>query len=77
MSSYPHKAGGRLADYFVTVDLPEGFELTHREVFMRDFTSRYCPRDSQFAFEYDQARPLDSSYFPRGELCRITEEGIQ
>lgn len=35
----------------------------------------YCPRPNQFVMEYDESR-FNEEYFPGGELCRITEEGI-
>lgn len=77
MSSYPlPEGGGRLADYWVTVDLPESMAGQHMDVFIREFTSAYCPRQNQFAMEYDPStfRP---EYFPGGELCVIDENGIR
>ena len=76
MTNYPLPYGGTIADYWVTVELPEEMAGEHRDVFIREFTERHCPRPNQFAFEYDDSR-LDSKYFPGGQLCLITEEGIQ
>ncbi len=76
MTNYPLPRGGRIADYWVTVDLPESMAGEHRDVFIREFTSHHCPRPNQFAMEYDTAR-LQPDYFPGGQLCLITEDGIQ
>ncbi len=75
MSNYPLPGGGRLADYWVTVELPNGSELSHRDVFIDRFTKYHCPRPMQFAMEYDDAR-FKPDYFPGGQLCLITENGI-
>jgi hypothetical protein len=75
MTNFPLPNGGRIADYWVTVDLPESMAGEHRTVFIEQFTSHYCPRPNQFAMEYDESR-FNEEYFPGGELCRITEEGI-
>lgn len=68
--------GGRLADYWVTVELPDKWHELPRDFFVREFTSRYCPRPSQFAFEYRDGE-LRRGYFPMGQLCVVTEEGVQ
>ena len=70
--------GGRLADYWVTVSLPEHLKNLHRLVFVDEFTSKYCPHPLQFAFEYDDhLNPLDPEYYPKGELCVIDENGVR
>ena len=76
MTNFPLPHGGRIADYWVTVDLPESMAGQHRDVFIREFTERHCPRPNQFAMEYDESR-FESAYFPGGQLCFITEKGIQ
>ncbi len=75
MSNYPLPAGGRLADYWVTVFLPEEMAGQHRAVFIREFTERHCPSPLQFGMEYDDVR-FKPDYFPGGQLCLITENGI-
>lgn len=75
-TSYPLPAGGRLADFWVAVDLPERMQSHARAIFMREFTQRFCPRAIQFAFQYEECT-FKPQYFPGGELCRITEDGIQ
>ena len=75
MCSFPLPGPGHVSDYWVTVDLPAGHPETHREVFIREFTERHCPRALQFSFEYDEGQ-LKEHYFPGGELCVITEEGV-
>lgn len=76
MTSYPFPKAGRLADFWVTVDLPASHFEHHRAVFMREFTEKHCPRPTQFALEYEAA-DFKPEYFPGGELCRITEGGVQ
>jgi len=76
MSNYPlPPRGGVLADYWVTVDTTAKGALSHRGLFIEHFTNRYCPAPNQFAFEYgdDNFKP---AYFPGGELCVITDDGI-
>ena len=78
-STYPLPSpgyGGKLSDYWVTVDLSAGGGNDHRALFMDNFTRHYCPRPLQFALEYSDANHKPE-YFPGGELCRITEKGIQ
>lgn len=67
--------GGRLADYWVTVDLPDSMGEQHREHFVEHFTKPYCPTPNQFAFEYVK-EDFIPGYFPKGELCIITEQGF-
>ena len=75
MCSYPLPGPGHVSDYWVTVTLPEDYHLTHREVFMRQFTGYYCATPYQFSFEYaDNFKP---QYFPGGELTEITEGGSE
>lgn len=76
MANYTLPKAGRLADFWVEVNLPLNHEVHHREIFIRDFTTHYCPRPSQFAFEYEEGT-LKKEHFPGGQLCLITEEGIQ
>lgn len=61
-----------LSNYWVTVELPRGYDKSHREVFMSKFTEPYCGGKSRFAFEYTD-RDFGPSYFPKGELIRIKE----
>jgi hypothetical protein len=68
--------GGTLADYWVRVSLPEDYPISPRRVFVEKFTEIYCPNSAQFAFEYYGGEKLDKSYFRKGELCLITEDGI-
>jgi len=75
MTSYPLSNGGKIADYWVTVSLMPG-NWKHREVFVEYFTSYHCPRPMQFAMEYSE-KTFKPDYFPGGELCVITENGIQ
>lgn len=75
MTNYPLPSGGRIADYWVTVDLPKG-RKDHRNVFIENFTSAHCPWPLQFAMEYTQSR-FNPEYFPGGELCVIDENGIR
>jgi len=77
MTNFPLPRGGRIADYWVTVELPDDYEPYHpRQMFIGHFTNHYCPSPMQFAMEYEEGT-LDESFFPGGELCRITENGIQ
>lgn len=76
MTNYPLPGPGRLADFWVTVDLPEQMQGHARSIFIREFTERYCPRANQFAFQYEECT-FKPEYFPGGELCRITEGGLQ
>jgi len=76
MTNYPLPRGGSIADYWVTVSLPDDSDLTHRDVFIQHFTTHHCPRPMQFAMEYEDHR-LNPDYFPGGQLCVITENGIQ
>jgi hypothetical protein len=71
MCNHP-EARGLLADHWVSVELPRDHPRSHREVFIAQFTSRYCPRPEQFAFEYPD-RMLDPQHFPRGQLALIQE----
>ena len=57
---------GRLADHWVSVELPFGHPRSHLEVFIEQFTSKYCP----FAFEYP-APVLKQDFFPLGQLGEI------
>lgn len=75
MSNFPLPKGGLLTDYWVTVELPEGLDKSHREMFVEHFTSRYCPRPMQFAMEYED-NDLNPMFFPGGQLCTITSVGI-
>lgn len=76
MTNYPLHLGGRIADYWVTVDLPASMAGQHREWFIKHFTNHHCPRPNQFAMEYDEPR-FNPEYFPGGELCVIDENGIR
>lgn len=76
MTSYPLPGPGVLPDFWVAVSLPPDHPVPHRTVFIEHFTSVYCPRPTQFAFEYGADR-WDYSFFPGGELCHINEDGIQ
>lgn len=67
--------GHMLADYWVTVQLPEELDGQHRTFFINHFTKLYCPDPAQFGFEY-RSDELDQRYFPRGCLCLINQEGI-
>lgn len=67
MAAVSFPRGGRLADYWVTVEA----ENNHREHFIKRFTEPYCPRPMQFAMEYT-ADSFKPEYFPGGELARIT-----
>lgn len=42
MASVEFKSGGRLADYWVAVEA----EDNHREIFIKQFTEKSCPRPS-------------------------------
>lgn len=68
MTNYPLE--GRLADYWVAVELPDGDQRSHRDVFISKFTTYYCPSPNQFALEYAE-EDFQSGYFPNGELLRI------
>lgn len=76
MTNFPLPNGGRIADYWVTVELSEEMAGEHRSVFIREFTERHCPRPNQFAMEYDESR-FNPEYFLGGQLCLITENGVQ
>lgn len=76
MTNYPLPRGGRIADYWVTVELPEELAGLHRDYFIRYFTEVHCPQRNQFAMEYDDST-LRSEYFPGGQLCVIDEFGIR
>lgn len=75
-TSYPLPFGAALADYWVTVELPDTDEWAgrHREIFVREFTTDFCPRVMQFSGEYTD-ESLQPHYFPRGQLCTVTPEG--
>lgn len=75
MTNFPLPRGGTIADYWVTVELPEEMAGMHRDVFIEHFTTHYCPRPNQFSMEYDDGR-FNAAYFPGGQLCLITERGI-
>ncbi len=76
-TSYPLAFGGRLADYYVAVELPENYHKGHREIFIEEFSCQYCPSLDQWGFEYAED-DFDKSYFPMGELLRITKtEGCE
>lgn len=75
MTNFPLPRGGRLADYYVKVTLRKDWDETHRHVFMREFTSQFCPEPIQFAFEYDEGT-LKMDCFPKGQLCEITDSEI-
>lgn len=70
MTNYPLPNGGRLTDYWVEVELPSDYGESHREVFIREFTSVYCPRPEQFSMEYTK-ESFEPDYFPDGCLHRI------
>jgi hypothetical protein len=76
MTNFHLPAAGRLADFWVAVDLPEGHPVSHREVFIRHFADHHLPRPQQWAFEYDE-NSLKPEFFPGGELCLITQNGVQ
>ncbi len=71
MTNFPLPHGGRLADYWVTVEAEED----HRKIFMDQFTEHYCPRRVQFSMEYDDD-DFNREYFPNGELCVVRSTGI-
>jgi hypothetical protein len=71
MCNHPNLKG-RLADHWVSVRLPFGHPRSHREVFIEQFTTKYCPDPYQFSFEYPDA-VLEQVYFPLGQLVLIHE----
>ncbi len=75
MTNFPLPRGGRIADYWVRVNLPK-YALNHRELFIMLFTSYHCPSRMQFAMQYSEDS-FEPEFFPNGELCLITEGGIQ
>lgn len=76
MSSFPlPKKGGRLADYWVEVDIPRSHPFDHRSVFIEHFTEEYCPRPMQWNVEYTSSA-FQKEYFTGGCLCKINEFGI-
>ena len=75
MTNFPLPHGGRIAYYWVRVDLYEKCPMTHREIFISQFTTYYCPCPMQWAMEYDE-EPSEA-YFPKGELCVVTIDGVQ
>ena len=75
-ADFPLPGPGKLCDYYVTVDLPEEHPESHRAVFIKFFTAPFCPSPIQFGFEYYGKNELHEEFY-LGELCRITEEGIQ
>jgi hypothetical protein len=74
MTNFPLPNGGKLADYWVTVDLPDG-EADHRNVFVEMFSSYHCPTAMQFATDYPDG-DLKEEYFPGGQLCVVTRTSV-
>ena len=74
MTNYPLPRGGRICDYWVRVNLPRG-SGSHRQMFVERFTKYHCPHQSQWAFEYTEGE-FKPEFFPRGELCVVTETVI-
>lgn len=70
-ADFPLPEGGKLGDYWVEVTLPANSHLTHRGVFIKEFTSRYCESENQFAFEHT-ADTFNPDFFERGRLTDIT-----
>ncbi len=76
MTNFPlTPRSGRLFDYWVTVELPDDHPISHRGMFFSHFTEHHCPHSRQFAEEYDH--DMDRDIFPGGQLCMITEFGLQ
>jgi hypothetical protein len=73
MTNFPLPRGGRLADYWVAVEIQDediDDDYNHRYLFVQEFSSKYCPTPNQFAFEYTD-ETFKGGYFPNGELTRI------
>lgn len=73
-TTYPLPRGGPLADYYVIVWADPGF--TARNLFIKHFTTPFCPHPTQFAFEYSGHFPEKDIYWPHGLLLEIDSCGI-